>query len=134
MVWCQVIKGNDKPCANYARKGLTCCYSHRKLEVVEPVQVKQDLKELETFEINPWDDDGIWNQLIEAAYEGPGAFVSGLEWVACCSDVFHKGPAKFVFHKSLRGEHMKHIIDNRGCFYKTGFSNTGKFEVYADVE
>jgi hypothetical protein len=27
-----VIKGNDEPCGNYALKGKTCCYSHRKLE------------------------------------------------------------------------------------------------------
>jgi hypothetical protein len=40
MVWCQVIKGNNKPCANYARKGLTCCYPHRRLERVEPEKVK----------------------------------------------------------------------------------------------
>jgi len=32
MPFCQVIKSNDKWCRNYARKGLTCCWSHRKLE------------------------------------------------------------------------------------------------------
>ena len=37
MPFCQVIKGNDKPCRNYARKGLTCCHSHRALENVEYV-------------------------------------------------------------------------------------------------
>jgi len=32
---CQVIKGNERPCRNYARKNLTCCYQHRKLENVK---------------------------------------------------------------------------------------------------
>jgi hypothetical protein len=32
MSGCHVIKGNDKPCGNYALKGKTCCFSHRKLE------------------------------------------------------------------------------------------------------
>jgi hypothetical protein len=32
MSGCHVIKGNDEPCGNYALKGKTCCYSHRKLE------------------------------------------------------------------------------------------------------
>jgi len=34
---CQVIitamNGSERRCRNYARKGLDCCYSHRKLEV-----------------------------------------------------------------------------------------------------
>ena len=34
---CQVIKGNDRKCKNYARKGMTCCWSHRALEHVEYV-------------------------------------------------------------------------------------------------
>ena len=29
---CQVIKGDERMCRNYARKGMTCCYSHRVLE------------------------------------------------------------------------------------------------------
>ena len=32
MSFCQVIKGNDKACCNYARKNKECCYSHRSLE------------------------------------------------------------------------------------------------------
>ena len=32
---CQVIKGNERSCRNYARKKLTCCYQHRKLENVK---------------------------------------------------------------------------------------------------
>ena len=34
---CQVIKGDDRKCKNYARKGKTCCWSHRALEHVEYV-------------------------------------------------------------------------------------------------
>ena len=62
MVWCQVIKANDQPCANYARKGLTCCYSHRKLEShsdSEPEKAQVVEKVVETFEVNPWDDDDV---------------------------------------------------------------------------
>ena len=29
---CHVIKGNDKPCGNYALKGKTCCWVHKALE------------------------------------------------------------------------------------------------------
>ena len=29
---CHVIKGNDKPCGNYALKNKTCCWVHRKFE------------------------------------------------------------------------------------------------------
>jgi hypothetical protein len=32
MSGCHVIKGNDEPCGNYALKGKTCCWVHRKLE------------------------------------------------------------------------------------------------------
>ena len=42
MPFCQVIKGDDKPCRNYARKGLTCCHSHRALENVEYVPPKPE--------------------------------------------------------------------------------------------
>jgi hypothetical protein len=37
MSFCQVIKGNDEPCKNYARYKMTCCHSHRSLEN-EPYQ------------------------------------------------------------------------------------------------
>jgi len=36
MSGCQVIKSNNRRCKNYARKGMTCCYAHRKLENDEP--------------------------------------------------------------------------------------------------
>jgi len=129
MVWCQVIKANNKPCANYARKGLTCCYAHRKLENTEVVApnpcdpkyspaepaesvkpVKLEAKVLEVFEITPWDDDGAWNDIIEAAYISAEEFVWGLAWLACCSLATYKGPAQFVFHKSLADKHAKHIM------------------------
>ena len=29
---CQVIKANGRWCCNYARKDMTCCWSHRNLE------------------------------------------------------------------------------------------------------
>ena len=32
MSGCHVIKGNDKPCGNYALKGKTCCWVHKALE------------------------------------------------------------------------------------------------------
>ena len=42
MPFCQVIKGNEHMCRNYARKDKECCYSHRSLEtgyiVVENVK------------------------------------------------------------------------------------------------
>ncbi len=39
---CQVIKSNNRWCRNYARKGMTCCYSHRKLEIEAFVPIIQD--------------------------------------------------------------------------------------------
>jgi hypothetical protein len=40
---CQVIKADDRPCRNYARKGMTCCYPHRKLETEAFVPEIQDI-------------------------------------------------------------------------------------------
>jgi len=120
MSYCQVIKGNNRSCRNYARKGLTCCYAHRKLEEVEYVAIKpeQSIKiptspvvKIETFEITPWDDDDLWEQIIEVAHQSPEAFADGLDWVALCSGCY-KGSARFVFHKSLAKEHVLCIIMN----------------------
>ena len=117
MSFCQVIKGNDRPCRNYARKGLTCCYAHRKLET-EPVSSPPNVEidKVKTLEITPWDDDDLWEQIIEVAHQGPEEFVDGLHWVAVCCCVF-KGPVKFVFHKSLAKTHVDQIIKNQGRFY-----------------
>ena len=35
MAGCQAVKPNGKHCCNYARRGMTCCYSHRYLENTE---------------------------------------------------------------------------------------------------
>ena len=51
MSGCQVIKSNDTWCRNYARKGMTCCWSHRTLENDIPekvVPVVVPLKVIET--------------------------------------------------------------------------------------
>jgi len=46
MSGCQVIKSNDRWCRNYARKGLTCCWSHRNLEetVIEIAPTKTSVE------------------------------------------------------------------------------------------
>ena len=59
---CQVIKSNDRRCRNYARKGLTCCWSHRKLEndipdkvVPEPIEwpsLEEANAEIKHYSIN----------------------------------------------------------------------------------
>ena len=51
MPFCQVIKSNDKWCKNYARNGLTCCWSHRKLENDKeaPVEVEEVQVEVEEY-------------------------------------------------------------------------------------
>ena len=63
----------------------------------------------ELFEITPWCDDDLWQQMIDVAYQGPAAFARGLDWVAICSSC-HKGPAHFEFHKSLEKRHVDYII------------------------
>ena len=40
-MYCQVIKGNNKMCSNYARKNMECCYSHRKLETGYTEEIKK---------------------------------------------------------------------------------------------
>ena len=142
MSFCQVIKGNNRPCCNYARKGLTCCYAHRKLEtepcaVIEPdqtvkVPVLPPVDKIETFEITPWDDDDLWEQIIEVAYQGAEAFVDGLDWVALCSGCY-KGPAQFVFHKSLASKHVDCIIKNQGELYSAEMLTDGKLSVYVTI-
>jgi hypothetical protein len=46
-VFCKVIMTQtnyrEKNCSNYARKGMDCCYSHRKLEVENPEEVIKEL-------------------------------------------------------------------------------------------
>lgn len=41
MPLCQVIKANGEPCRCHARKGLKCCYAHRKKEETEIVTPKK---------------------------------------------------------------------------------------------
>jgi len=92
MPFCQVIKSNDRPCAAYARKGLTCCYAHRKLEntkvvapnpcdpkysptePAEPVK-PVNLDEYKMYEIDETFDDDMWYELAYAAYQGPAHFL-----------------------------------------------------------
>ena len=46
-VFCKVIMTkmdySTKNCRNYARKGMDCCYSHRKLEVENPEEIIKEL-------------------------------------------------------------------------------------------
>ena len=46
-VFCHVImtktNNSEKRCRNYARKGMDCCFSHRKLEVENPEEVIHEL-------------------------------------------------------------------------------------------
>jgi hypothetical protein len=141
---CQVIKANNRACRNYARKGLTCCYPHRNLEtdtcevITTPVNiVKNDIppppSKIETFEINPWDDDDIWEQIIAAAYQGPEAFADGLDWIALCTNVFHKGDTRFVFHKSLKEKDANQIIKNSGAIYDARLDSNKQLVVYISV-
>ena len=51
MPFCQVIKADDRACRNYARKGMSCCYPHRKLE--------NDL-------FVPEIQDTVYNELVES--------------------------------------------------------------------
>ena len=145
MSFCQVIKGNDRPCRNYARKGFMCCYAHRKLEtepcvVIEPeqnVQVsspppKVEINKVNTLEITPWDDDDLWEQIIEVAHKGPEEFVDGLHWVAVCCGVY-TGPVTFVFHKSLAKTHVDQIIKNQGSFYAADLLFGNVLTVYMTI-
>ena len=140
---CQVIKANNRKCKNYARKGLTCCYPHRNLEEEETVTLcnpcdskyspSEPQEVIETFEINPWDDDDIWEQIIAAAYQGPESFADGLDWIALCTNVFHKGYSRFVFHKSLPEKHVNQIIKNRGAIYDARLDSNKQLVVYVSV-
>jgi len=72
MPFCQVIKSNNAWCCNYARKGLTCCWSHRKLEndkvemvVDEPEEVVELIQVVE----EPKKDDNAWPPLEETVAE-----------------------------------------------------------------
>ena len=152
MPFCQVIKGDDKPCRNYARKGLTCCYAHRKLENTEPVAVETpspcdpkysptepeqppvvpEPEKIETFHITPWDDDELWTDIIDASYMGAEEFVSGLKWVACCDLPCYKGAAKFVFHKSLKNRHFNHIMrmSKKTDLFTMSSDPEGRLEIY----
>jgi hypothetical protein len=39
---CQVIKANQRPCRNYARRGKTCCSSHRAFENKETEEIVEE--------------------------------------------------------------------------------------------
>ena len=73
MPFCQVIKSNNAWCCNYARKGLTCCWSHRKLEndkvemVVDEPENENNVYVLEFEE--PKKDDNAWPPLEETVAE-----------------------------------------------------------------
>jgi predicted DNA-binding protein (UPF0251 family) len=73
MPFCQVIKSNDKWCKNYARKGLTCCWSHRKLEndipeeaPVEVEEVEVEVEEFEIIEAKEAEDEDYVLEFVEA--------------------------------------------------------------------
>jgi hypothetical protein len=55
----QVIR-TKRACKNYARKGMTCCYSHRKLENMECVQKTE----------NEWPEITLAHEII-SKYEEP---------------------------------------------------------------
>ena len=65
MPMCQVIKGNDRACRNYARKGKTCCFPHRQLETEPCVPNEDDYESLVKL-IKP-DMDG--DQLIQLLFQ-----------------------------------------------------------------
>ncbi len=74
----------------------------------------------ELFQITPWCDDDLWQQMIDVAYQGPAAFAHGLDWVALCSSCY-KGAAQFEFHKSLEKRHVDYIIKtNDNAFVRGG--------------
>jgi len=55
---CQVIKSNDQWCRNYARKGMTCCWPHRKFEndipEIVPDKPKPFSEKVVEAESSPW--------------------------------------------------------------------------------
>ena len=55
-MWCQVIKSDDRMCKNYARKGMVCCYSHRKLEFVESEPISSS-ESINSSSLNEIDSD-----------------------------------------------------------------------------
>jgi len=63
MPFCQVIKSNDKWCKNYARKGLTCCWSHRKLENDKEAPV--EVEEFEIIEAKEFEDEDYVLEFVE---------------------------------------------------------------------
>jgi hypothetical protein len=144
MVWCQVIKANNKPCANYARKGLTCCHAHRKLESLcdtdtEKVKVNPcNPKYVPTkpvkladgpLMLNPWYDDGsIWEQVIDSAYEGPDKFANVLDFIAV-NEYRTNGKFKCIFHKSLDEQHKVQIESIQGRLFFTRRLPDGRLEV-----
>ena len=140
MVRCLATTLKNRRCKKHCMIGKSYCNVHVDQEVCSPVEqslspvdtepevvqpivapvvapVIPPVTKIEIFEINPWDDDDIWEQIIEVAHKGPEAFADGLDWVALCTNVFHKGAAQFVFHKSLAKEHVLCIIMNSGPIY-----------------
>ena len=66
---CQVIKGNERMCRNYARKGMTCCYSHRVLENTQFVlknetEFKLQERRIRVFKGIDWNQG--WGHAMEA--------------------------------------------------------------------
>jgi len=68
MPFCQVIKANDKWCNNYARKDMTCCWPHRKLENDTPDKVVKAVV-LEDIPVEVIEVSTPWPSLEEARDE-----------------------------------------------------------------
>lgn len=90
------------------------------IEEKKIVQFSKNFGEIQVLNVFPWDDENTWNLLLEAATQGPEAFMSGLEYFVFGSyrEGCKPGMFRFVFHKSMTKEqrHSIHKISGKNTF------------------
>ena len=73
----------------------------------------------DTLHICPWDDDNLWELILETPAKGDQEFISGLEWCRFGSALYKSAATRFVFHNSLTKEQRHSIHKISGKLFTT---------------
>ena len=80
------------------------------------------------IEINPSENQQVWDVVVETLYSKPEEFADILDWFSRCRDPEYRGPTDFIFY-DLEDALILRIMKFAYSIYTTYFDSQERFVV-----